>query len=96
MILEAYKYSLFQEFILYLHPKNETMNTHNFNLKEDQEYIQLNNLLQYLSIAQTGGHAKILIQNEEVFLNDAIETRIRKKVFSGDVVTLENVEVFVK
>jgi len=72
------------------------MNTHNFELKEDQEYIQLNNLLQYLSIAQTGGHAKILIQNEEVLLNGELETRIRKKVFSGDVVTLENIEIFVK
>jgi len=72
------------------------MNTHNFQLKDDQEYIQLNNLLQYLSIAQTGGHAKILIQNEEVLYNGEIETRIRKKVFSGDVITLENVEVFVK
>jgi len=72
------------------------MNTHNFQLKDDQEYIQLNNLLQYLSIAQTGGHAKILIQNEEVLFNGEIETRIRKKVFSGDVITLENVEVFVK
>ncbi|PCI35204.1 MAG: RNA-binding protein [Flavobacteriaceae bacterium] len=72
------------------------MNTHNFNLKEDQEYIQLNNLLQYLSIAQTGGHAKILIQNEEVFLNGEIETRIRKKIYTGDVVKLENAEIFVK
>lgn len=96
MILEACKYSLFQEFILYLHSKNETMNTHTFNLKEDQEYIQLNNLLQYLSIAQTGGHAKILIQNEEVVLNGAIETRIRKKVFSGDVVKIDANEILVK
>ncbi|MBL4746617.1 MAG: RNA-binding S4 domain-containing protein [Flavobacteriaceae bacterium] len=72
------------------------MNTHNFELKEGHEYIQLNNLLQYLSIAQTGGHAKILIQNEEVLLNGVIETRIRKKIFSGDVVQLESIEVSVK
>ncbi|PCH76658.1 MAG: RNA-binding protein [Flavobacteriaceae bacterium] len=72
------------------------MNTHTFELKEDQEFIQLNNLLQYLSIAQTGGHAKILIQNEEVSYNGDIETRIRKKIFSGDIVSLENIEISVK
>lgn len=72
------------------------MNTHNFELKEDQEYIQLNNLLQYLSISQTGGHAKIMIQNKEVLLNEEIETRIRKKIFSGDVVKLNGVEILVK
>jgi len=82
--------------MIYLQTNLHQMNTHNFELKEGHEYIQLNNLLQYLSIAQTGGHAKILIQNEEVLLNGELETRIRKKVFSGDVVTLENVEVFVK
>lgn len=32
-----------------------------FELKEGQEFIQLNNLLQVKQIAQTGGHAKILI-----------------------------------
>ncbi|PCH99595.1 MAG: RNA-binding protein [Flavobacteriaceae bacterium] len=72
------------------------MNTHTFELKEGHEYIQLNNLLQYLSIAQTGGHAKILIQNEEVSLNGDLETRIRKKIFSGDIVRLENIEITVK
>jgi len=72
------------------------MNEHFFELKEDQEYIQLNNLLQYLSVAQTGGHAKILIQNEEVLLNEEVETRIRKKIFSGDVIQLENTIIRVK
>ncbi len=56
----------------------------NFELKEGQPYIQLNNLLQVMHIAQTGGHAKILIQNEEVMVNDAIETRIRKKLVKND------------
>ena len=51
-----------------------------FKLKEGQDYIQLNNLLQVLQLAQTGGHAKIIIQNEEVLVNGTIETRIRKKL----------------
>jgi len=50
----------------------------NFEPKEGQPYIQLNKLLQVMHIMQKGGHAKILIQNEEVLVNGTIETRIRK------------------
>lgn len=56
----------------------------NFKLKEGQPYIQLNKLLQALRIAQTGGHAKIMIQNEEVSVNGNIETRVRNKLVISD------------
>ncbi len=59
-----------------------------FQLKDDQPYIQLNNLLQVLQIAQTGGHAKIIIQNEEVLVNGSIETRVRKKLIKSDEVQI--------
>ena len=59
-----------------------------FQLKDDQPYIQLNNLLQLLQIAQTGGHAKIIIQNEEVLVNGSIETRVRKKLVKSDEVKI--------
>lgn len=59
-----------------------------FQLKDDQPYIQLNNLLQLLQIAQTGGHAKIMIQNEEVLVNGSIETRVRKKLVKSDEVQI--------
>ena len=62
------------------------MSVQEFHLTDDQEYIQLNNLLKHLNIAQTGGHAKLLIQNKEVLVNDAAETRIRRKLRSGDTV----------
>ena len=64
------------------------MKEHTFQLPKDQEYIQLNNLLKLLQIAQTGGHAKLLIQNNEVTLNGEIENRIRKKL-----VRLDRIEV---
>jgi len=67
-----------------------------FELKEDQEFIQLNNLLQLKQIAQTGGHAKILIRNEEIKVNGAIETQVRKKLKSGDVVEFEGLEITIK
>ena len=56
----------------------------NFELKAGQPYIQLNKLLQVMHIAQTGGHAKILIQNEEVLVNGTIEFRVRKKLVKND------------
>jgi len=62
------------------------MTEQNFELKEGQPYIQLNKLLQVLHIAQTGGHAKIIIQNEEVSVNGAIETRVRNKLITSDII----------
>ena len=62
----------------------------NFKLKADQPFIPLNKLLQILQIAQTGGHAKILIQNEEVKVNSVVETSVRKKLYKSDIVEIEN------
>ena len=67
-----------------------------FELREDQEFIQLNNLLQVKQVAQTGGHAKILIRNEEVKVNGAIETQVRKKLRSGDTVEIDGLEITIK
>jgi len=67
-----------------------------FELKEDQEFIQLNNLLQVKQIAQTGGHAKILIRNEEVMVNGEVETQVRKKIRSGDVIEIDSLKIEIK
>lgn len=67
-----------------------------FELKEDQEFIQLNNLLQLNQVAQTGGHAKVLVRNEEVKVNGAVETQVRKKIRSGDIVEIESLKIEVK
>ena len=64
------------------------MNQQNFELKEGQSFIPLNKLLQILGFAQTGGHAKILIQNEEVTVNGIIETRVRNKLVKSDLIKI--------
>lgn len=69
------------------------METQIFKLKKDQEFIQLNNLLQLLQFAQTGGHAKIIIQNKEVLVNNDVETRVRKKLYALDVVQVHDVTI---
>ena len=63
------------------------MTMHNIKLKEDQSYIELNKVLQIIGVAQTGGHAKILIRNEEVSVNGLVETRVRKKLVKDDLIT---------
>lgn len=60
-----------------------------FNLKPDEEYIELNNLLKALGWVATGGEAKIRIDNGEVKVNNEVETRRRKKMRAGDTVEFE-------
>ena len=51
--------------------------------------IRLDHFLKFRGFAQTGGHAKILIQDGEVTVNGELETRRRRKLNSGDVVVCE-------
>ena len=55
-----------------------------FNL--NSEYIELVKLLKLLRIANTGGHAKIMVEEGEVYLNGVQEFRKRAKLRSGDIV----------
>lgn len=48
------------------------------------EYIELVKLLKLLRIAETGGHAKIMVEEGEVYLNGVQEFRKRAKLRSGD------------
>jgi len=50
------------------------------------EYIELIKLLKLLRIAETGGHAKILVEEGEILLNGVREYRKRAKLRSGDVI----------
>jgi ribosome-associated protein len=48
------------------------------------EYIELIQLLKAIGLAQTGGHAKIIVEEGEVFLNGIQEFRKRAKLKPGD------------
>jgi ribosome-associated protein len=50
----------------------------------DDGSIRLDQLLKVSGLAQTGGHAKMVIQGGEVVVNGEIETRRRRKLFAGD------------
>ena len=52
--------------------------------KLTSEYIELIKLLKLLRIAETGGHAKIIVEDGGVFLNGMQEFRKRAKLRPGD------------
>ena len=56
-----------------------------FNLN-GAEYIELIKLLKLLRIAESGGHAKMMVEDGEVKLNGQVEFRKRAKLRVGDVV----------
>lgn len=64
-------------------------------LKPEQDFIELNKVLQILKVAQTGGHAKILIKNEEVKVNGQTETRVRNKIKRGDKIQVNQTNIIV-
>jgi ribosome-associated protein len=50
------------------------------------EFIELLGLLKATGVAQTGGHAKLIVEDEDVIRNGELETRKRAKLISGDVI----------
>lgn len=70
------------------------METIEFNL--EGEYIELLQLLKATGIAQTGGHAKMIVDDGGVVRDGEVETRKRAKIRKGDVVEIEaNIRVTV-
>lgn len=53
-----------------------------------EPFIKLDQFLKWQGIVQTGGEAKIRIQEGEVIVNGKIETRRGKKLRTGDRVTM--------
>lgn len=49
--------------------------------------LELGLFLKWVAAVDTGGQAKLIIQDGQVLLNGAVETRRRKKLVLGDRVT---------
>ena len=58
------------------------------NIKIDTDFIKLDSLLKLAVIAQTGGQAKIFIQDGEVKYNGEVCLMRGKKVYKGDKVEI--------
>lgn len=56
------------------------------NIIEIKDFIKLDSLLKLAGIADTGGIAKLMIQDGEVSVNGEICTQRGKKIRAGDVI----------
>jgi len=61
--------------------------------KIEGDYIELIALLKATGIAQTGGHAKFIVDEEIVFRNGELETRKRAKLIPGDIIEVEDLTI---
>jgi len=50
----------------------------------DGDYIELMALLKAIGLAETGGHAKFIVDDGEVLRNGEVEFRRRAKLIKGD------------
>jgi len=51
-----------------------------------QEYIELIKMLKIMRVSESGGQAKLMVDDGIVFLNGQLESRKRAKLRSGDFV----------
>lgn len=58
----------------------------NRDFKITGEFIELIQLLKAIGLAQTGGHAKIIVDEELVKRNGEVELRKRAKLVPGDII----------
>ena len=56
------------------------------------EFIQLDQLLKWIGVTETGGQARFLIDEGTVNVNGVISTQRRKKIFPGDRVMIGHQE----
>lgn len=64
-----------------------------FNLRPNDEFIELVKLLKIAQIGQTGGHAKMIIEDGLIVVNGEQELRKRRKLRAGDIVEYENMKI---
>jgi len=65
-------------------------------IKISEEPIELYKLLKFENMVASGGEAKYVISEGQVSVNGTVETRKRKKLFSGDVVEFKEEKIRVQ
>lgn len=64
-----------------------------FKLRPTDKFIELIKLLKIKQIAQSGGHAKMIVEDGLVNVNGEQEFRKRKKLIPGDIIELEGITI---
>ena len=60
------------------------------------EPIELYKILKFENMVNSGGEAKHVIAQGQVVVNGLVETRKRKKIFSGDIVEFKEEKLRIK
>ena len=58
-------------------------------INDSKEFITLNEFLKLVNIISTGGQAKWYLQENEVYVNDELESRRGRKLYPGMKVRVE-------
>lgn len=64
-------------------------------IKIDTEYIKLDSFLKLCGAAGTGGHAKIMISEEIVFVNGELAIQRGKKLRVNDIIEIKDFDKFI-
>ncbi|MDA3929949.1 MAG: RNA-binding S4 domain-containing protein [Prolixibacteraceae bacterium] len=67
----------------------------NLEFKLTGEYIELIKLLKVLQISESGGQAKLMVNNGEVVLNGQQELRKRAKLKPGDRIEIFDTQIII-
>lgn len=67
-----------------------------FYLRKGDEFIELIKLLKIKEIAQTGGHAKLIVEEGLVKVNGVQEFRKRNKLRAGFCVEVNDISIEIK
>ena len=60
------------------------------NIKISGDCIKLDSLLKYTLVVASGGEAKLLISDGEVFVNGRVCTQRGKKIRPGDIIRIQD------
>jgi ribosome-associated protein len=58
-----------------------------------EEYIELIKLLKIMRVSESGGQAKLMVEDGIVFLNGQLESRKRAKLRTGDLVEVMDFKI---
>lgn len=69
------------------------MENRKIKIREQDEYITLQNALKIENIIQTGGMAKLFLNENNVLVNGIKEERRGRKLYPGDIVSFNKISI---
>ena len=58
-------------------------------VKISTDVIQLDQLLKWMGLTETGGQARFLIDAGQIRINEGVTTERRRKIYPGDLLVIE-------